>query len=95
MAEQKNRQYVREIVGYERYDTPETVAWLNAVYTRLDPYVNLLLPMRKVIAKSRQGGKVKKRYDQAKTPFDRLLEKGVLSADQAEALMQKGKPSIR
>ncbi len=31
-VEQKNRVLVREIVGYERYDTPEHVQWLNTVY---------------------------------------------------------------
>ena len=31
-VEQKNRQYVREIVGYDRFDTPEAVQWLNRVY---------------------------------------------------------------
>ncbi|MGD0153712.1 MAG: transposase, partial [Thermacetogeniaceae bacterium] len=54
-VEQKNLQYVREIVGYERYDTPEAVDWLNQVYACLDPYANLFLPMRKVIAKERCG----------------------------------------
>lgn len=37
-VEQKNRQYVREIVGYERFDTPEAVEWLNQVYGLLDTY---------------------------------------------------------
>jgi hypothetical protein len=78
-VEQKNRQFVREIVGYERYDCPEEVAWLNEVYALLDPYANLFLPMRKVIFKERQGAKVKKRYDIAKTPFQRLIEKDVLT----------------
>ena len=54
-AEQKNRQYVREIVGYERYDTPQAVSWLNRIYACLDPYANLFLPMRKVIAKECRG----------------------------------------
>ncbi len=39
-VEQKNRVLVREIVGYERYDTPEHVQWLNTVYAWLDVYAN-------------------------------------------------------
>jgi hypothetical protein len=78
-VEQKNRQFVREIVGYERYDTTEDVTWLNEVYGLLDVYVNLFLPMRKVVFKERQGAKVRKRYDIARTPFQRLLEKDVLN----------------
>ena len=73
-VEQKNLQYVREIVGYERYDTPEAVEWLNQVYACLDPYANLFLPMRKVIAKERCGSHVYKKFDIARTPFQRLVE---------------------
>jgi len=31
-VEQKNRQLVSEMVGYERYDMVEEIAWLNEVY---------------------------------------------------------------
>ena len=88
-VEQKNRQFVREIIGYERYDTPEEVAWLNEVYALLDPYVNLFLPMRKVVFKERQGAKVTKRYDIAKTPFQRLLEKDVLNNENKSRLLEQ------
>jgi len=77
-VEQRNRQFVREVVGYARYDTPEHVAWLNEVYAWLDLYANLFLPTRKVVAKTREGSRVIKRYDQAATPFQRLLALAVL-----------------
>ena len=70
---------VREIVGHERYDTPEAIARLNQVYACLDPYVNLFLPMHKVIAKERCGGRLRKRYDAARIPFERLRETGTLT----------------
>ncbi|CEP68513.1 Integrase, catalytic core [Moorella glycerini] len=87
-VEQKNRQFVREIVGYERYDTPEAVTWLNEVYSYLDIYVNLFLPMRKVVTKERRGTHVRKTYDIARTPFQRLIEAGVLDA-QTKAKLQR------
>ncbi|WP_459874571.1 DDE-type integrase/transposase/recombinase, partial [Calditerricola satsumensis] len=62
-VEQKNRQFVREIVGYARYDTQEAVEWLNAVYALLDPYANLFLPTRKVVEKSYEGKRIRKRFD--------------------------------
>lgn len=86
-AEQKNRQFVREIVGYGRYDTPEQVAWLNQVYALLDPYANLLLPSRKVVGKTRNGPHLHKAYDAARTPFQRLCEAGTLSPE-AQADLQ-------
>jgi transposase InsO family protein len=78
-VEQKNRQYVREVVGYERYETPQDVDWLNAVYACLDTYANLFLPMRKVISKTRINGKTRKGYDTARTTFQRLIDSGMLA----------------
>ncbi|MEX0974603.1 MAG: transposase [Bacillota bacterium] len=85
-VEQKNRQYVREIVGYERFDTPEAVEWLNQVYGLLDTYANLFLPMRKVVYKQRKGTHISKRYDAACAPLERLVQAGVLSASTEAAL---------
>jgi len=87
--EQKNRQFVREVVGYARYDTPEEVAWLNQVYSLLDPYANLFLPMRKVVEKSYAGGHLKKKFDEAKTPFRRLKESGALTPETEKLLTQQ------
>lgn len=80
-VEQKNRFLVREIVGYERYDTPENVAWLNTVYAWLDVYANACLPMRKVVEKKREGSHVRKKYDIARTPLQRAIEAGVVPED--------------
>jgi hypothetical protein len=85
-VEQKNRQLVREIVGYDRIDTQLGLAWLNSIYEVLDPYANLVLPNLKVIHKSRVGSKIRKRYDTAKTPYERLLEKNAILPNQAVKL---------
>lgn len=85
-VEQKNRQYVREMVGYERYDTPEAVAWLNEVYEYVDLYANLILPMRKVVSKKRVGNRIKKQFDTACTPFQRLVETGALTEEMTQRL---------
>jgi transposase InsO family protein len=42
-VEQKNRVLVRELVGYERFDTPKQVQWLNAIYDLHDQYANHFL----------------------------------------------------
>ncbi|MEW6524976.1 MAG: hypothetical protein AB1445_15835 [Bacillota bacterium] len=86
-VEQKNRQLVREVVGYERFDTVAQVDWFNRVYTGLDSYANFFLPMRKVISKKRHGSRVCKRYDQARTPFQRLLDAGVIGPETQELLL--------
>ncbi|MBW6454459.1 MAG: DDE-type integrase/transposase/recombinase [Trueperaceae bacterium] len=78
-VEQKNRQLVREVVGYGRYDQPADVLWLNGVYELLDAYANVVLPSQKLIGKTRDGAKLRKRYDTARTPLERLQELGAIS----------------
>lgn len=77
-VEQKNRQLVREVVGYDRIESPAGLAWLNAIYDVLAVYANLVLPSLKLVRKTRVGSRVSKRYDTARTPFDRLLELGAV-----------------
>jgi hypothetical protein len=41
--------------------------------------VNAYQPVMKLVAKQREGAKVRKRYDVPKTPYRRALEAGVIS----------------
>jgi hypothetical protein len=72
-VEQKNWAVVRHAVGYLRYDTDEEVATLNALYDQLRLMTNFFVPQAKLIAKEREGAKVRKRYDRPQTPYQRLL----------------------
>ncbi len=73
-VEQKNWSVVRRLVGYGRYDTPQQVAGLNAVYALACLYINFFKPVMKLISKQRIGSKVKRIYDQPKTPYQRLMD---------------------
>ena len=73
-VEQKNWTVVRKMVGYRRHDTDIEVQLLNTLYDNLRLLVNFFHPSMKLISKSRQGAKVKKRYDKPKTPFLRVME---------------------
>lgn len=85
-VEQKNRQYVREVVGYERIDSQCGLNWLNSIYRHLDVYANLILPSVKLIEKKRDRSKVKKRYDTAQTPLERLQKLNAIKPEQTQAL---------
>jgi hypothetical protein len=74
-VEQKNYATVRKIVGYFRYEGAAGVAALQAVYDAYNPLLNLYYPCMKQISRERVGAKKKRRYDEAKTPFQRLLER--------------------
>ncbi len=71
---------VRRLVGYGRYDTPKQVKQLNALYAVYRLYVNHFLPVQKLVAKVREGSKVKKIYDDPKTPYQRVLDSPQVSA---------------
>jgi len=72
-VEQKNWSVIRRAVGYGRYDTDKELSILNELYGYLRFYVNFFQPVRKLIKKERIGSKVIKKYDQAKTPYRRVL----------------------
>lgn len=72
-VEQKNYSVVRRSVGYARYDTEEQLALLNQLYGYLRLYTNFFMPSMKLVSKERCGSQVKKRHDQAQTPYRRVL----------------------
>jgi len=72
-VEQKNWSVIRRTVGYGRYDTDNELNLLNGLYGYLRLYVDFFQPVRKLIKKERIGSKVIKRYDEAKTPYRRVL----------------------
>jgi hypothetical protein len=78
-VEQKNWSVVRRLVGYDRYSSRAALETLNHIYDLLRFYVNFFQPVMKLVAKTRHGAKVHKVYDTARTPYQRLLEAGVLT----------------
>jgi|TARA_Y100000310_G_C20570920_1_gene757972 hypothetical protein len=85
-VEQKNWSVVRRLVGYDRYSTQAALVQLQKVHRLAGLYMNFFQPVMKLQHKSRHGARVHKVYDTAKTPYKRLLERGVLSAEDQEAL---------
>lgn len=85
-VEQKNWMLVRKTVGYDRFASKAALAALAEVYEPLRLYMNFFQPLRKVVSKERVGAKVKKRYDTARTPYQRLLASGVLDEQGREGL---------
>jgi hypothetical protein len=71
-VEQKNWTHVRKLVGWERYDSPEALAALTALYADLRLFQNLFQPSMKLVRKVRQGSRLIRRYDPPQTPFERV-----------------------
>lgn len=89
-VEQKNSTHVRQVVGYLRYDTENEQAIIGGLYrSELRLYKNFFQPVMKLVAKTRVGGKIKKKYDTPKTPYERLVaSKGISPAQKKELRRQ-------
>lgn len=85
-VEQKNWSVVRQFVGYDRYEGTTALRKLEALYQALRLYVNFFQPVQKLVAKERVGAKVRKRYDIAKTPYQRVRESELVSAESRHRL---------
>jgi len=85
--EQKNSTHIRQVIGYLRYDTEEEKDCLNNLYqNELRLYKNFFQPVIKLESKERIGGKIKRKYSQAKTPYHRLIESDQISQKEKEEL---------
>jgi hypothetical protein len=74
-VEQKNWTHVRQWLGYHRFDIPEIVPLLNTLYkTEWRLFHNFFCPSVKLIAKQRIASKTIKRYDNPKTPYQRVMD---------------------
>lgn len=78
-VEQKNWTHIRKLVGYLRHDTYLERKVMNELYRENGLYKNFCQSVMKLISKERIGGKIKRKYDVAKTPYLRLLELGKIS----------------
>lgn len=88
-VEQKNWTVVRQNVGYARYDTPEELELLNRIYDTVRLLGNFFLPQMKLVQKTRIGAKVSKRYDEARTPYQRLMDSEHLVSKERQALADR------
>lgn len=85
-VEQKNWSIVRRFVGYARFEAAKAVEVLNELYVVLAAYNNYFVPSMKLQEKTRDGARVHKRYDTAKTPYQRLLDSPDISSKQKKQL---------
>lgn len=78
-VEQRNWLSVRRQVGYQRLNSRAAYSLLQELYPLLRLQMNFFRPVRKLVGKERLGAKVVKRYDDPRTPYQRLLASGSLS----------------
>lgn len=88
-VEQKNWTHVRKVVGYGRFTTAAQCELLKALYEATADFRNFLQPAMKLREKVREGGKVRRVYEEPRTPYQRLLQLGKLKPQQRRALEKR------
>lgn len=75
LVENSNKTKVRQSVGYLRYDTAKELEILNDLYSNeLRLYKNFFQTAIKLASKERIKGHIKRKYEPAKTPYQRIME---------------------
>jgi hypothetical protein len=86
-VEQKNSTHVRAAIGYLRYDTKEEMDLINDIYRNgLRLFKNFFQPVLKLKEKVRIKGRVHRKYEEAKTPYQRIMESDQIDAKSKEKL---------
>lgn len=88
--EQKNWTTIRKNLGYTRIETKEKVDLVNELYRGpLSDYINFFLPSMRCIERKRVGSKIIKKFDKAKTPYQRIIESDDISQETKNVLDKK------
>lgn len=87
-VEQKNWSVVRRLIGYDRYESDPALQLFETIYQDWRLYVNFFQPVLKLVEKRRVGSKVIKKYDTARTPYQRVLESPAVTEQTKEQLRQ-------
>lgn len=88
-VEQKNGHVIRRFLGYTRFDCPEIIVVMNELYDKLEIYLNHFVPSRKCLEKVRIGSKYRRKYDKAKTAYQRVLKYPAVDPSIKEKLKQE------
>jgi hypothetical protein len=80
-VEQKNGHIVRKELGYVRLDCQEVLQTMNKLYTLIALHRNYFTPQRKLISREKHGARYKRKYDQGKTPYKRVLSDDSVSLE--------------
>ena len=81
-VEENNQSLVRAYVGHGRFDTQAHLKVLRELYDRLWLYHNFFQPVMRLQQKEYVSPQqVRRKFDHARTPFDRLKEKNILERE--------------
>ncbi len=89
-VEQKNHTHIKRWMGYRRYDTQKQLQMINDLYrNELRQFNNFFRPVMKITSKEKVNNSVcKKKYGQALTPYQRLMQSDQIPPKTKSALQK-------
>ncbi len=88
-VEQKNSTHVRAVIGHLGYDNEKELSIINSLYrNELRLYKNFFQPVMKLKEKIRDKGKIHRKYDVPKTPYQRVMESERISQETKDKLIK-------
>lgn len=87
-VEQKNWSHVRLLLGYQRIDDPQLVPKINELYRAWALFNNFFCTNLKLVEKTKVGSRYQKKYDDPKTPYQRLMNSEHLNEAQKTHLTE-------
>ena len=88
-VEQKNGDVVRRPAFHYRYDTAAELKPLNTLYALVQVRLNLFTATTKAVGRRSNGhGKKTRIYDKPRTPYQRVIDSGILTETKAAELVQ-------
>ncbi|RRD46784.1 DDE-type integrase/transposase/recombinase [Arachnia propionica] len=88
--ESKNNHVVRKHAFHYRYDTPTELALLRELWPLVSLRLNFFTPTRKPIGyTTNKHGRRARIYDQPRTPWQRVLDTGILTPEQTTTIQTR------
>ena len=88
-VEQKNNTHVRHLMGYGRFGRQNMEGKLQALFEDWCELQNFFVPQISLVSKIRVQSKIKRRYSEPMTPFDRILADPDVSLSVKAGLIEK------
>jgi hypothetical protein len=90
-VEQKNSTLIRQFFGYQRFDTVVHTTFLNLLYKKMWLFYNFFQPVMRLVEKrmvdqENAQQRLRRRHDEARTPYERLCQTGTLSSEKRQEL---------
>ena len=72
-VEQKNWTHVRLLLGFQRIEDQDLIPKINELYRAWALFNNFFCTNLKLVEKTKVGSRYRKKYDEPKTPYQRLM----------------------